>query len=137
PKGIVLIHTSGDEEANAAYTRGTAIVLPTKVLSYQPTQLDRLLLHELFHVLGRHDGAVRAKLYRIIGFEPCEPIEPPASLAPRRITNPDAPRIDCTINLTAADGRVFTGAPILYSAIKAYDAKRGGTIFEYLTFRLL
>ena len=56
PKEIVLIHTTGAEEGNAAYTRGTAIILPDKVLAYSPTQLDRLLAHELFHILSRHDA---------------------------------------------------------------------------------
>lgn len=137
PKEILLIHTTGDEEGSAAYTRGTAIVLPDKVLAYPPVQLDRLLAHELFHVISRHDGALRQRLYRIIGFEVCDPIELPASLAPRRITNPDAPLVDCTIELQTADGKLVTGAPVLYASAKEYDAARGGSFFQYLTFRLL
>lgn len=137
PKEILLIHTTGAEEGNAAYTRGTAIILPDKVLAYPPTQLDRLLAHELFHVLSRHDGALRQRLYRIIGFEVCAPIELPTSLAPRRITNPDAPLIDCTLELKTADGKIIVGAPVLYASAKDYDAKKGGSFFQYLTFRLL
>ena len=137
PPIIRLVRTTGEEEANAAYTRSAAIILPTKVMTYQSTQLDRLLAHELFHLLSRHDGAVRAKLYGIIGFELCEPIDLPRSLAPRRITNPDAPLIDCTMPLTASDGRTVTGAPVLYSTTKQYDAKKGGTLFQSLLFRLL
>jgi hypothetical protein len=137
PKEILLIHTTGAEEGNAAYTRGTAIVLPDKVLAYSPTQLDRLLAHELFHVLSRHDGALRQRLYRIIGFEVCDPIGLPPSLAPRRITNPDAPLIDCTIELKTASGKTVVGAPVLYASVKEYDAKKGGSFFQYLTFRLL
>jgi hypothetical protein len=137
PPVVSLIHTTGDEEASAAYTRGSSIVLPTKVLSYPATQLDRLLVHELFHVMSRHDGAIRAKLYGIIGFELCEPIAMPASLAARRITNPDAPLTDCTMELAAADGKTFTGAPILYTSSKQYDPKAGKTMFQQLTFRLL
>lgn len=137
PKEILLVHTTGAEEGNAAYTRGTAIVLPDKVLAYSPTQLDRLLAHELFHVLSRHDGALRQRLYRIIGFEVCDPIGLPPSLAPRRITNPDAPLIDCTIELKTASGKTVVGAPVLYASVKEYDAKKGGSFFQYLTFRLL
>lgn len=137
PPTIRLVRTTGDEEANAAYTRGAAMVLPPKVLKYDSVQLDRLLAHELFHILSRHDGAVRAKLYRIIGFEVCEPIELPPSLAPQRITNPDAPRIDCTISLVGANGKTYVGAPVLYSSTKQYDAKKGGTLFQSLLFRLL
>lgn len=137
PKEILLIHTTGAEEGNAAYTRGTAIILPDKVLAYAPTQLDRLLAHELFHVLSRHDGALRQRLYRIIGFEVCDPIELPPSLAPRRITNPDAPLIDCTLELKTADGKTVVGAPVLYASVKEYDGQKGGSFFQYLTFRLL
>jgi hypothetical protein len=137
PKEIVLIHTTGDEEGNAAYTRGTAIVLPDKVLAYPPTQLDRLMTHELFHIISRHDGALRQRLYRIVGFEVCEPIDLPPTLAPRKITNPDAPLIDCTIELAAVDGKVYTAAPVLYASAKEYDAARGGSFFQYLTFRLM
>lgn len=137
PPLIRLVRTTGDEESNAAYTRGTSIVLPTKVITYDATQLDRLLAHELFHLLSRQDGAIRAKLYKIIGFEICDPIELPSSLAPRRITNPDAPPIDCTISLNAKDGRTATCAPVLYSQTKNYDAKRGASLFQSFVFRLL
>jgi hypothetical protein len=137
PPLIRLVRTTGDEEASAAYTRGSSIVLPANVMKYDEAQLDRLLLHELFHLLSRHDGAIRAKLYQIIGFELCEPIELPASLASRRITNPDAPLIDCTISLTAKSGQTVTAAPVLYSQSKQYDAKRGQSLFQSFVFRLL
>jgi hypothetical protein len=137
PPQVLLVRTSGEEEANAAYTRGTAIILPTKVMSYGPNQLDRLLAHELFHVLSRHDGAFRSRLYRIVGFSLCDPIEFPPSLAPRRITNPDAPLVDCTIELKNAEGQAVTAAPILYASSKEYDSKGKRTMFSYLTFRLL
>jgi hypothetical protein len=137
PPAVHMVRTKGDEESNAAYTRSTAIVLPAKVMDYDETKLDRLLLHELFHIISRHDGAIRAKLYAIIGFGLCDPIELPSSLAPRRITNPDAPLIDCTMTLTAKSGRKVTGTPILYASTKQYDAKKGATLFQSLLFRLL
>lgn len=137
PKTVLLIRTSGQEESGAAYTRGTAIVLPQNVVAYSPDRLDRLLAHELFHVLSRHDGAFRARLYRIIGFEVCEPIEFPAPLAERRLTNPDAPLVDCTIELKNAEGKSFFGAPILYASANHYDAEKKRSMFQYLTFRLL
>jgi hypothetical protein len=137
PPVIQLIRTTGEEENNAAYTRATAIVLPTRVLSYDPTQLDRLLAHELFHLLSRHDGAVRARLYKIIDFEVCDPLKLPASLAERKVTNPDAPRIDCTISLPTKDGKTVVGAPILYSPTQQYDAKKGQSLFQSFVFRLL
>ena len=137
PKSVLLIRTTGDEESNAAYTRGAAIILPARVVKYAQGPLDKLVAHELFHVLSRHDGALRARLYRIIGFEVREPIEFPKSLADRRITNPDAPLVDCTIELTNAEGQSVVGAPILYASPASYNAEKKGSMFGYLTFRLL
>ena len=137
PGEIWLVRTTGNEESHAAYTRGRAIVLPSKVMAHAPVLLQRLLAHELFHILSRHDPALRGRLYRIIGFEPCAPIEFPASLASRKITNPDAPLVDCTIKLAAADGTIYIAAPILYAADPAYDAQRKPTLFQSLIFRLM
>jgi hypothetical protein len=137
PGEIWLVRTTGNEENHAAYTRGRAIVLPAKVMAYAPLPLQRLLAHELFHILSRHDPALRGRLYRVIGFEVCAPIEFPASLATRKITNPDAPLVDCTIKLAAADGTTYIAAPILYAADPSYDAKRRPTLFQSLIFRLL
>jgi hypothetical protein len=111
-------------------------MLPDKVLAYQPDQLDRLLAHELFHVLSRSNPTLRSDLYAVIGFQVCPPIALPPSFAPRKITNPDAPLVDCYIEV--ADGeKTYVGAPVLYASAKEYDAKAGGNMFKYLTFRLL
>jgi len=136
PKTMLLVRTSGKEEGNAAYTRGMAIILPDKVLAYQPAQFDRLLTHELFHVLSRNQPMLRSDLYGLIGFQLCPPLALPPSLAPRKITNPDAPLVDCVIEIVDGD-KTYFGAPILYASQQEYDAKGGGTMFTYLTFRLL
>ncbi len=137
PKTVLLIQMSGKDEANAAYTRGAAILLPReRVQKLKPDALDRLLLHELFHVLSRHAPELRRDLYRIIGFEVCEPIALPPSLADLKLTNPDAPLIDCHIKLTDG-GETFQAAPILYSSSATYDADKQPPLFKYLTFRLM
>jgi hypothetical protein len=136
PKTILLISTTGKEEADAAYTRQAAIILPQKVLAYPKEQLERLLMHELFHIVSRHDPVLRKKLYAIVGFRPCPEIKLPADWEDRRITNPDAPKIDCSIELKVEAG-VLTTAPLLYATPAEYDAQAGGTLFKYLTFKLL
>ncbi len=135
PEVVSLIRTTGKEEGSAAYTRGTSIILPDKVLAYDDAQLDRLLTHELFHVLSRHQPMLRTELYAIIGFQTCPPIALPASLADRKLTNPDAPLVDCTIELKGK-GQTFVGAPVLYASAKEYDPK-AGSFFKYMTFRLM
>lgn len=136
PKQILLIRTTGKEEADAAYTRAKAIVLPAAKLRHALPQLEALLTHELFHILSRHDATVRAALYKIVGFSVGEEISLPQSLEDRRITNPDAPRLDCFITLKN-DGMEVTAVPILYATPKQYDGKKGGSFFSYLTIRLL
>ncbi len=135
PESVLLVRTTGKEESDAAYTRQNAIFLPDSVLSFDDAKLERLLAHELFHVLSRHDAALRAKLYRIIGFEPMPVTELPGEWNARRITNPDAPRIDSRITLTV-DGQPVVTAPVLYATPAKFD-KAGGSLFKYLTFRLL
>jgi len=136
PEKVLLVHTSGKEEGGAAYTRGSAIILPSKVLSYAPEKLEELLCHELFHILSRHDAETRQRLYGIIGFRACEEIPLPAVLKDRKLTNPDAPQINCTIELKF-QGRVATATPILIANAEMYDAAKGGSLFRYLTFRLM
>ena len=136
PEKVLLVHMSGKEEGDAAYTRANTIFLPSKVLSYPPERLEDLLCHELFHVLSRHDAETRQRLYGIIGFRACEEIPLPAMLKDRKLTNPDAPQINCTIDLKI-EGRVITATPILFANAENYDAEKGGSLFRYLTFRLM
>ena len=136
PKTILLIRTTGKEEGEAAYTRQSAIILPEKVMAYPKEQLERLLLHELFHIISRHDAALRHKLYAVIGFKPLEPPALPREWEDRRITNPDAPRMDSYIEVSVG-GSKAAAAPLIYATPARFDAKTGGTLFKYLKFRLL
>ena len=137
PNPVVLIQMSGKDESNAAYTRGSAIFLPlAKLRNARPDALDRLVLHELFHVLSRNAPELRRDLYRIVGFEVCDPIPLPAPLADLKLTNPDAPLIDCRIHLTEENG-AFDAAPILFSSSATYDTMTKPSLFKYLTFRLM
>ncbi|HMP06049.1 MAG TPA: hypothetical protein PJ982_06845, partial [Lacipirellulaceae bacterium] len=137
PAEVWLIRTTGREEGGAFYTRGAAVVLPTRRLaSVSDEELQRTLAHELFHILSRSQPALKQRLYAAIGFVPCGEVELPASLADRRITNPDAPRIDHAIELTV-DGQPRWAVPVLYSRSPQYDPRQGGEFFQYLEFRLM
>jgi hypothetical protein len=136
PAKVWIVQTTGQEEGDAAYCRGPAIVLPHRHVRRDDVDLERLLAHELFHVASSQDAELRARLYAVIGFEMCDPVEVPASLAGRKLTNPDGPLLDCTIAIEH-EGRPLSLAPLLYASAENYDATRGGTIFDYLTFRLL
>ena len=136
PVTIQLIKSTGAEEGNAAYTRGTAIVIPQVELGKSREELEKLVCHELFHVLTRTAPDLRRKLYAIIGFAECEEVIFPPELAPRKITNPDAPRNDHFISVQN-DGHQSLVIPILFANAQSYDVKRGGEFFDYLKFQFL
>jgi hypothetical protein len=136
PDEVLLILTTGKDEADAAYTRANAIILPSVVARRTPAQLEALLLHELFHVLSRNSRDARRELYRCIGFELCEPIELPPQLRDRKMTNPDAPSVDCLIQITV-NGEKLTAAPLIYATPAQFDPRHGTSLFNYLTARLL
>ena len=136
PPTVQFIKTTGAEEGNAAYTRATAIVLPKSALGKSQEDLQKLICHELFHILSRQNPELREKLYGIIGFTKCNEIKLPPELERRKITNPDAPRNDHFIRLQI-DGHESLAVPILLSSVETYDVKRGGEFFEYLQFQFL
>jgi hypothetical protein len=130
----LFIKTNGKEEGNAAYTRGNGIVVPESKLRQNTDVIVRLLSHELFHVLSRHHPALKESLYKVIGFEKCPEVVLPKSWM--RITNPDAPVNDHWIAVKR-DGEEVRMVPVLLASAPAYDVKRGGEFFNYLTFKLM
>jgi hypothetical protein len=136
PATIQLIKTTGAEEGNAAYTRGTAIIIPKAELTKTQNDLAKLICHELFHVLSRQNPGLREELYRIIGFTQCDDLEFPRELAARKITNPDAPRNDHFIRL-GVGGKQCSAVPVLFSTTETYNVGRGGEFFAYLDFQFL
>jgi hypothetical protein len=136
PPTILLVQTTGKEEGRAAYCRGHAVVLPQTIVKQPAKSLQRLLTHELFHILSSHTPKLRQRLYAILGFQPCNEIELPASWRARKITNPDAPLVNHFAEVRHQDRSVAV-APILLSSTERYDARRGGQFFRYMLFRLL
>jgi hypothetical protein len=136
PATIQLIKTTGAEEGHAAYTRGTAIMIPKAEFAKAQNDLTKLICHELFHVLSRQNPELREELYGIIGFVRCDDLEFPRELAARKITNPDAPRNDHFIRLQI-EGQKRTAIPVLLSKAEKYDVARGGEFFSYLDFQFL
>lgn len=126
PSKIGLIKTTGKEEAHAAHCRQNSIVLPQRVLQQRDKQLEFLLAHELFHILSRNNKALRQRLYAVIGFELCEPMQITPPLAQRQITNPDAPNEHYRIRLKHND-RTIQVMPILLwkTETNKLDKQRG------------
>jgi hypothetical protein len=72
----------------------------------------------------------------LIGFQECPPIELPEDLQRRKITNPDAPTVNCVTQLTRDDRTLYL-APLLLSRHDIGELPRDTTIFRELDFRLM
>ncbi len=137
PPVVLLVKTTGREESGAAYCRGNAIVLSQNMINGGQGTLEKVLPHEVFHILSSHNPALREALYQIIGFRACNEVLLPEGWRERKITNPDAPVNNhyITVNLAERSGAELM--PVLLSKFERYDAARGGTLFSYLDFKLL
>jgi hypothetical protein len=131
---ILLIKTSGEEEGDAGYTRANAVMLP-QVLADE-RELQRLLAHEIFHIVSRNSPELKRALYRAIGFEECGEVVLPPPLAARKMTNPDAPVTEHCIEVQV-DGADVWGMPILLSRQERYDPAAAVPFFGYLTLSML
>lgn len=127
PPRVTLVRTTGHGEGGAPHTRGTAVVV-TDAAFRQSERLPFVLAHELFHVASRHDRRWRDAMYATVGFTAIDEVTLPPSLAARRITNPDAPRLDVAIRVVA-DGQRTWVMPLLQATVDRYDAARGAEFF--------
>ena len=137
PHEILLVKTTGREEANTAYCRGTnVIVLSPRFLSASAEELESTLIHELFHIFSRNNPGLREKIYALIGFKPCGEIKLPAELEARHITNPDAPRLDFCIDVKRR-GQIVSVVPVLFATPAHWTKAKGGEFFAYFTYKLM
>ena len=135
PPTILLIKTSGEEEFNNAYTRENAIVFPAAETTNRPSVLRYFILHELFHVLSRHDPELRKALYGVIGFKLINEIVLPEEIGARKVTNPDGVQNGWMIGLTNQTEAV-QAVPILLATGPRFDPnEHGASPYDY--FRLL
>jgi hypothetical protein len=130
PNSVLFVRTTSAVEGNSPHTRANAILLTESSVG-RPDRLAYLIAHELFHIASRYDKTWRDAMYATIGFVPIEEVTLPLQLASRKITNPDAPRIDVAIKVQIDDGVVWV-APLLQSTVDRYDAAQGGEFHKFL-----
>lgn len=135
PQAVVFVRFTGAAEGNAPHTRGNAVLLTEGSLT-RPAALARLIAHELFHIASRQDKAWRDAMYATVGFASIDEVSLPPPLASRKITNPDAPRIDVAVKIYTADGIAWV-SPLLQSTVDRYDASRGSEFFAVMRLQWL
>jgi hypothetical protein len=113
PSEVIMIKTTGQDEFDAPYTRQNAIIFPESFLQAPDDAILPVLAHELFHVLSRANPDGKDALYGVIGFQPCKEFTFPESLADIKITNPDAPLTQHSIEITANE-ETFQALPVLF-----------------------
>ena len=132
PPTVLMVRTTGAEEGSKPYTRANAIILPDSELDRPAEQMEHLFLHELFHIMSRHEPSLREPLYGVIGYRPCPGLPFPEELAALKMTNPDAFHHDSCIDVEAG-GSARTVTPVLY----AKGAYTEGGMFDSMVFRLM
>ena len=70
-------------------------------------------------------------MYATIGFMPIEEVALPPALAARKVTNPDAPRVDVAIKVQTGLGSAWV-TPLVHATVDRYDAHQGGEFFKYM-----
>ena len=131
PKEIVLLKTTGKEEGNAAYCRGSnVIVFPAEYAALPRDRLYRIFFHELFHIYSRNNPEIQEKLYGILSFKKCKELKLPDDLFVKKITNPDAVMNNYSFT-SVIGGKTYELMPVLLAS-SLYDTKKGGEFFDYL-----
>jgi len=95
-------------------------------------------VHELFHIWSRNNTDARNRMYERIGYHHLDkPLYLPGDLAHQKITNPDAPAIDCYTLLKTGKNKIYMPyVPVLYSK-NEYDPSHNKSFFDYLVFVLM
>lgn len=130
PEQLVFVKTTMHEELDAGgYTRSHWIALAESVVQRAPEALlERLIAHELFHVLTRHSHAFKKTVYSTIGFTVMDhEIAYPDDILEMRLSNPDISRRDSYIPLTV-NGRETRCAEMIYVDRPYVD----GSVFDYI-----
>jgi formylglycine-generating enzyme required for sulfatase activity len=133
PPIIQVIKTTGNEEGNSAYVRGTSIIFPQVMVSSGSSAFTRYLTHELFHVYTYHNPQMREALYGVLGVRLCNEIPFPPWLLARRIASPNPTPWDFEIRVKAGGERIPV-MPMFYYTSTNYT---NGSLFDYLGSKLL
>ena len=134
PKEVLLVQTTGRESADTPHTRMNAVFLPRRFDQQQYTDVE-LMAHELWHVVSRHDPALRTRVYAPIGFVPAPPLEFPPAWLPARLANQDATHHEHMM-WVSLQGRTAALMPVMV-ADAAELRSPGATIVSAAQARLL
>jgi hypothetical protein len=135
PPTIELVKSTLREEGGAqAYTRANYIVLSSSFISTaSDDKVERIIIHEFFHILTRSNPQLQKRLFSIIGFAPTNEVAYPVEIRDRRLTNPDAPFNNTYIKVNY-NGQPVEAMMIIFST---EDYRGGERLNDYMNVGLL
>lgn len=136
PEKIIISKTTGKEEGDAAYTRGTCGIFFPGLFLKLPN-LPGIVIHEIWHLISRKISTeLKAKVYGCIGFKPMGHVmDYPSELV--KISNPDAPKIEHFIEVQMGDNSTMCLTPIIYASSPNFDPSLGKSFFKYMQRKLI
>lgn len=136
PEQIDFVKSNMKSDVEAAgFTRGNTVVLFPKVGQLSNSDLEALVLHELFHVLTRNNPELRKQLYSVINFTVLDDeIEIPTDIKSKMISNPDVERHDSYATFEI-NGNMQKGLVLLY-ANRDYK-KNNGSALSYFSVGIM
>ncbi len=137
---ISLIKTKGSYYGPGVYfTRQNDIIIPQdaiqRLLKGDTSSFERVMLHEIFHVLSRNYPTKKNTIYNLLGFSPIASLELSEFLDNRVLFNPDGINLNYVIHLPDSLQNIRPYVPIIYSK-HGYYHPRNGAFFNHLVFQL-
>ena len=139
PDTIRMILVNGNHYgASTFFTRGNAIIASRASLAdMDPTNFERVMYHELSHVIARFHPTLKDELYGHLGFEKIDAsIMIERDFYDRILYNPDGVKIDYAIPLMMPDSNELFFVPVIFTMADHFDSKNP-TFFSYLNFQLI
>ncbi|MES1201257.1 MAG: hypothetical protein ABUS57_07380 [Pseudomonadota bacterium] len=132
PEHVLIAKIDPAASGDSDFTRANAIFLKAPLPDTED-KLDDLFFHELFHVLSRHNPERRDALYGVLGFVRCTPMDLPADLRARLLTNPDAPLAEHATPVGGTDASLYV-TPLLVADPTRFTPAHPN-FFDYLHVR--
>jgi hypothetical protein len=94
PDTIEIVNSTCQEEGGViGYTRDNFMVMEDEFI------YEEVFLHELFHIFTRVNPLKRERLFNILGYKKCSPVDFPPVYFRNIMTNPDSPVYDYFISV--------------------------------------
>ena len=96
---------------------------------------ERVMLHEIFHILSRNHLSLKKKIYSLLGFNAITKLTLSPFLEKRVLFNPDGLDLYYAIPLADSNNNIHQFVPVIYAKHGSYRFENG-SFFNQLIFQL-